>query len=253
VRSRLQITGRFRSPGTASPGTADVACRPPERSRRQPLAAVPAGPDDPQDGIAPASAAVDPAGDRLQARIDPQFVRRQLAARAPAAGEGAPRSDRADQVSAASLSSRCQTSASRRCGEKSLQAAGLDPVDDAGCLIDEAAATFKGLCRQCLPGGPDRAGRLTARPLLDGKPVDVARGGRCRDRLGRGRRGRLARAGLDVMIRRGRTGRGSSPWPTPRRSRSRTSPSRRRSRRPPPERAARSSTRTRGRHGCRST
>jgi hypothetical protein len=58
--------------------------------------------------FAPASAAVDPAGDRLQAHIDPQFVRRQLAAQAPAAGEGAPLSDTADQVSAARLG-RCLT------------------------------------------------------------------------------------------------------------------------------------------------
>ena len=58
-----------------------------------------------------------------------------------------------------------------------------------------------------------------------------------------GRPGRPSRAGLDVMIRRGRTGRGSSPCPTPRRSRSRTSPSRHRSRRPPRARAARSSSR----------
>ena len=63
-------------PGSRSPGDSgrlarpvwvppSLPCRPPQRSRRQPLAAVPAGPDDPQDGIAPASAAVDPAGDRL--------------------------------------------------------------------------------------------------------------------------------------------------------------------------------------------
>ena len=47
-------------------------------------------------------------------------------------------------------------------------------------------------------------------------------------------------------IRRGRTGRGSSPCSTPPRIRARTSPSRHRSRRPPRARAARSSTRRRG-------
>lgn len=52
----------------------------------------------------------------------------------------------------------------------------LDPVDDAGYLVDEADVTFWGLC-PAVPSG----GRLTvrarspARPLLDRDPLDVAR------------------------------------------------------------------------------
>ncbi len=68
----------------------------------------------------------------------------------------------------------------------------------------------------------------------------------------RARAGRVApvRAG---QIRRGRTGRGPSPWPMRRRSRGRTSPSRHRWRRPRRARAVRSSNRRRGRPGWRST
>ena len=68
-----------------------------------------------------------------------------------------------------------------------------------------------------------------------------------------GRPGRPGRGDPRSKIRRGRTGRGSSPCSTPPRSRARTSPSRHRSRRPPRARAARSSTRRPGRRGCRST
>ena len=60
-------------------------------------------------------------------------------------------------------------------------------------------------------------------------------------------------AGPGTGVRRGRTGPGSSPCSTPRRSRRRTSPARRRWRRPRPAHAARSSSRRRGRRGCRST
>ena len=56
-----------------------------------------------------------------------------------------------------------------------------------------------------------------------------------------------------VAISRGRSGRGSSPCSTPRRSRARTSPARPRWRRPPPGPGAGSSSRRPGRRACRST
>ena len=72
------------------------------------------------------------------------------------------------------------------------------------------------------------------------------------DRRHRGRRLTRGRNGI-AQVKRGRSGRGSSPCPTPRRSRRRTSSARPRSRRPRRSHAAASSSRRRDRRACPST
>lgn len=126
------------------------------------------------------------------------------------------------------------------------------PTESASCVLggDRSCRDRRDPAR---PAGPESSlAALAARPVPGGSPPRPP--GRERDHhsgwdVRVGPRG----ADPDTGFRTGRIGRDPSPWTRPRRSRARTSPSSHRSRRPPPARAARSSTRRRGRRGCRST